>query len=42
MMDEFSKFLHFGRASTVAILIFISVIPIIVLNALRNREDTKI
>ena len=42
MMDEFSKFLHFGRASTVAILIFISVIPIIVLNAFRNREDTKI
>ncbi len=39
MMDEFSKFLHFGRASTVSILIFISVVPIIVLNIFRNKED---
>ena len=39
MMDEFSKFLHFGRASTVSILIFISVVPIIVLNVFRNKED---
>ena len=39
MMDEFSKFLHFGRASTVSILIFISVVPIVVLNVFRNKED---
>ena len=42
MMDEFSKFLHFGRASTVSILIFISVIPIIVLNVFRNKEDSTL
>jgi len=39
IVDEFSKFLHFGRASTVSILIFISVVPIIVLNIFRNKED---
>ena len=42
MMDEFSKFLHFGRASTVSILIFVSVVPIIVLNVFRNKEENSL
>ncbi len=41
-LDEFSKFLHFGRASTVSILIFVSVVPIIVLNVFRNKEENSL
>ena len=32
MLDEFAKFLNQGRSAAVAVIIFISVIPIIILN----------
>ena len=41
MLDEFSKFRHYGRSATVAVLIFICVIPVIVLNAIKAREETQ-
>ena len=42
MLDEFSKYRQYGRSATVAVLIFVCVIPIIVINAVRAREQTQI
>ena len=42
MLDEFSKYRNIGRSSTVAVLIFICVIPIIVGNAFREKENSRI
>ncbi len=41
MLDEFSKYRQYGRSATVAVLIFVCVIPIIVINAVRAREETQ-
>ena len=41
MLDEFSKYRNFGRSATVAVLIFVCVLPIIVGTALRERENTQ-
>tara|TARA_Y100000992_G_scaffold182831_1_gene123470 strand:- start:1373 stop:2422 length:1050 start_codon:yes stop_codon:yes gene_type:complete len=41
MLDEFAKFLNQGRSAAVAVIIFISVIPIIILNLIRNRSEAK-
>ena len=41
MLDEFAKFLNQGRSAAVAVIIFISVIPIIILNIIRNRQEAK-
>jgi len=42
MLDEFSKYRQYGRSATVAVLIFVCVIPVIVINAVRAREQTQI
>ena len=42
MLDEFSKYRNIGRSSTVAVIIFVCVIPIIVGNALREKESNRI
>ena len=42
MLDEFSKYRNIGISSTVAVLIFICVIPIIVGNAFREKENSRI
>ena len=39
MLDEFSKYRNFGRSSTVAVLIFICVLPVIIGTALRERDN---
>ena len=41
MLDEFSKYRNFGRSATVAVLIFVCVLPIIVGTAIRERENTQ-
>jgi hypothetical protein len=41
MLDEFSKYRNLGRSATVAVLIFVCVLPIIVGTALRERENTQ-
>ena len=41
MLDEFAKFLNQGRSAAVAVIIFISVIPVIILNVYRNRQEAK-
>ena len=41
MLDEFSKYRNIGRSSTVAVIIFVCVIPIIVGNALREKESNS-
>ena len=42
MLDEFSKYRNIGRSSTVAVLIFICVIPIIIGNTYREKENSSI
>ena len=42
MLDEFSKYRNIGRSSTVAVLIFICVIPIIIGNTYREKENLRI
>jgi alpha-glucoside transport system permease protein len=42
MLDEFSKYRNFGRSSTVAVLIFVCVLPVIIGTALRERENSDI
>ena len=42
MLDEFSKYRNIGRSSTVAVLIFVCVIPIIVGNAFREKENSRL
>ena len=42
MLDEFSKYRNFGRSSTVAVLIFVCVLPVIIVTALRERENSDI
>ena len=42
MLDEFSKYRNFGRSSTVAVLIFICVLPVIIGTALRERENSDL
>ena len=42
MLDEFSKYRNIGRSSTVAVIIFVCVIPIIVGNALREKESNSL
>jgi len=39
MLDEFSKYRNFGRSSTVAVLIFVCVLPVIIGTALRERDN---
>jgi len=39
MLDEFSKYRNFGRSSTVAVIIFICVLPVIIGTALRERDN---
>ncbi|MGA1479368.1 MAG: carbohydrate ABC transporter permease [Candidatus Actinomarina sp.] len=41
MLDEFSKYRNFGRSATVAVLIFVCVLPIIIGTAVRERENTQ-
>ena len=41
MLDEFSKYRNFGRSATVAVLIFVCVLPIIIGTAIRERENTQ-
>jgi len=41
MLDEFAIYLNQGRSATVAVLIFVCVIPIIFLNILQNKEEAK-
>jgi len=41
MLDEFAIYLNQGRSATVAVLIFVCVIPIIFLNILKNKEEAK-
>ena len=41
MLDEFSKYRNFGRSATVAVLIFVCVLPIIIGTAIRERENTR-
>ena len=41
MLDEFSKYRNIGRSSTVAVIIFVCVIPIIIGNALREKEENS-
>ena len=42
MLDEFSKYRNIGRSSTVAVLIFICVIPIIIGNTYREKENSSL
>ncbi|MEL0240008.1 MAG: sugar ABC transporter permease [Gammaproteobacteria bacterium] len=42
MLDEFSKYRNFGRSSTVAVLIFVCVLPVIIGTALRERENSDL
>ncbi len=42
MLDEFSKYRNIGRSSTVAVLIFVCVIPIIIGNTYREKENSSI
>ena len=42
ILDEFSKYINIGRSSTVAVLIFICVIPIIIGNTYREKENSSI
>jgi len=42
MLDEFSKYRNIGRSSTVAVLIFLCVIPIIIGNTYREKENSSI
>ena len=42
MLDEFSKYRNIGRSSTVAVIIFVCGGPIIVGNALRERENNSL
>ena len=42
MLDEFSKYRNIGRSSTVAVVIFICVIPIIIGNTYREKENSSI
>tara|TARA_B100001939_G_scaffold204036_1_gene175472 strand:+ start:408 stop:1598 length:1191 start_codon:yes stop_codon:yes gene_type:complete len=39
MLDEFAIYLNQGRSATVAVLIFVCVIPVILLNILKNKEE---
>ena len=39
MLDEFSKYRNFGRSATVAVLIFVCVLPIIIGTAIREKEN---
>ena len=39
MLDEFAIYLNQGRSATVAVLIFVCVIPIILFNILKNKEE---
>ena len=41
MLDEFSKYRNFGRSATVAVLIFVCVLPILVGTAIRERENSQ-
>ena len=41
MLDEFSKYRNFGRSATVAVLIFVCVLPIIIGTAIREKENTQ-
>jgi len=41
MLDEFSKYRNFGRSATVAVLIFVCVLPIIIGTAVRERENIQ-
>ena len=41
MLDEFSKYRNFGRSSTVAVLIFVCVLPVIISTALRERDNSE-
>ena len=41
MLDEFSKYRNFGRSATVAVLIFVCVLPIIIGTAIREKENTR-
>ncbi len=41
MLDEFSKYRNFGRSATVAVLIFVCVLPIIIGTAIREKENAQ-
>ena len=42
MLDEYFKFLNQGRSAAVAVIIFICVIPIILLNVFTNNAENTI
>ena len=42
MLDEYFKFLNQGRSASVAVIIFICVIPVIMLNVFRNKAENTV
>ena len=42
MLDEYFKFLNQGRSASVAVIIFICVIPVILLNVFRNKAENTV